>query len=86
MEYAKLKIDRSHKNNNLISRCHDQRKTNTLKNLTKSNKILETRSLFLTSRQIPLRREQETKTLREREREQKKAQKKESEQIKPNVN
>jgi len=71
MEYAKLKIDRSHKNNNLISRCHDQRKTNTLKNLTKSNKILETRSLFLTSRQIPLRREQETKTLREREREQK---------------
>ena len=85
MEYAKLKIDRSHKNNNLISRCHDQRKTNTLKNLTKSNKILETRSLFLTSRQIPLRREQETKTLRERERA-KKAQKKESEQIKPNVN
>jgi hypothetical protein len=68
MEYTKLKIDRSHKNNNLISRCHDQRKTNTLKNLTKSNKILETRSLFLTSRQIPLRREQETKTLRERER------------------
>jgi hypothetical protein len=85
MEYTKLKIDRSHKNNNLISRCHDQRKTSTLKNLTKSYKILETRSLFLTSRQIPLRREQETKTLRERERA-KKAQKKESEQIKPNVN
>lgn len=76
MEYAKLKIDRSHKKNNLISRCHDQRKTNTLKNLTKSNKFLETRSLFLTSRQIPLRREQETKTLRERERESKKGTKK----------
>jgi len=76
MEYAKLKIDRSHKKNNLISRCHDQRKMNTLKNLTKSSKILETRSLFLTSRQILLRREQETKTLRERERESKKGKKK----------
>ena len=84
MEYAKLKIDRSHKKYRII-RCHNQRKTNTLKNLTKSNKKLETRFLFLTSRQIPLRREPKQNPY-EREREQKRHKKQESKRTKPNVN